>query len=225
MAERTDDIVTERHQGPDDLRREIARTRADMDRTLAAIEERVSPSRIKDRQVDRFRGRWERTREAVMGSADDGPGLGDRAGQVSDQMGGHASELGDRASETAHQLADSTREAPQRLEETTRGNPIATGLVAFGLGAIAGSLAPASTPERKVAQGLREEFEEPVRAELQSAGEEMKQDLQSHAEQAVQETKETAQRGKERTTEEAQQHADQLQGQAKDAADEVQQRR
>jgi ElaB/YqjD/DUF883 family membrane-anchored ribosome-binding protein len=206
-------------QQPEDLRRDIAQTRAEMDQTLAQIEDRVSPSRIKDRQVDRFRGRWDRTRTAVMGS--DGPDAKERASRVGDRAG----EMSDRASDSAQQAAEQARQAPDRVEEMTRGNPLAAGIVAFGLGALAGSLAPSSAPERQLASGLRDQFEEPVKGELQTAGEGMKEDLQEHAQQAVEETKRTAQGAADRTTEEARGRAENVRGEAERAADNVQAQR
>lgn len=44
MAEQSEDRMTD--QRPEELRQDIARTRSDMDQTLAQIEDRVSPSRI-----------------------------------------------------------------------------------------------------------------------------------------------------------------------------------
>jgi ElaB/YqjD/DUF883 family membrane-anchored ribosome-binding protein len=210
-------------QQPEELRRDIARTRADMDQTLAQIEDRVSPSRIKDRQVDRLRGRWQRTREAVMGS--EGPDMSQRADRVGDQMSVRASEMTERASDAAQHAVDQARHAPERVEEMTRGNPLAAGIIAFGLGALAGSLAPSSTPERELARGLRDEFEEPLREELQRAGEDVKQDLQEHAQQAVEETKQTAQSAAERTTDEARGRAEHVRGEAERAAEHVQEQR
>jgi ElaB/YqjD/DUF883 family membrane-anchored ribosome-binding protein len=216
---------------PDELRRDIARTRADMDQTLAQIEDRVSPSRIKDRQVDRLRGRWDRTRQAVMGSVDDvrdgggGPDVGRRASELGDRTSDRAGEMSERASDAAQHAADRARQTPERVEEVTRGNPLAVGLIAFGLGALAGSLAPSSAPERKLASGLRDEFEEPLREELQQAGQEVKEDLQEHAEQAVEETKQKAQREADRTTEEARGRAEDVRNEAERAADHVQEQR
>ncbi len=208
---------------PEDLRRDIARTRAEMDQTLAQIEDRVSPSRIKERQVDRFRGRWERTRDAVMGS--DGPDVGERAGEVGDQMSQRADQIGERASEMTDRAGERARQVPERAEEVTRGNPLAAGLIAFGLGALVGSLAPSSAPERQLASGLRDEFEEPVKSELQAAGGAVKEDLQEHAQQAVEETKQTARDAADRTTEEARGRAEEVRNEAERAADNVQEQR
>lgn len=187
-------------QRPEELRREIARTRADMDRTLAELEDRVSPSRIRQRQTDKMRSRWQRTRESVMGSTGDGPGARDRM------------------SDTAGSMGDAMRDAPQRVEDTTRGNPLAAGMIAFGLGALAGSLFPSSGAERSVASGLRDEFEEPVRSELQESGQQMKGNLQGHAEQAMEDTKRTAQQGAERTQQRAKGSAEEVRDHAQSSA-------
>ena len=211
---------------PEELRSDIARTRADMDQTLAQIEDRVSPTRIKERQMDRVRSRWDRTREAVMGSSvEDRPDVGQRASRVGDRVGERANEVSGRASDATQQAADRARQAPERVEEVTRGHPLAAGLIAFGLGALVGSLAPSSAPERQLASGLRDEFEEPVREELKQSGAEVKDDLREHAQQAVEETKQTAQGAADRTTEEARGRAEEVRSEAQRAADHVQEQR
>jgi len=80
-------------------------------------------------------------------------------------------------------------------------------------------------PERQLASGLRDEFEEPVKSELQSAGEGMKEDLQEHAQEAVEETKRTAKGAADRTTEDARDRAEEVRGEAEQAADNVQEQR
>jgi ElaB/YqjD/DUF883 family membrane-anchored ribosome-binding protein len=193
-------------QRPDELRREIARTRADMDRTLAELEDRVSPSRIRERQTERMRSRWRRTRDAVMGSPDEGPGA--------------ISRLSDRASD----VSQSMRDAPERVEEVARGNPLAAGMIAFGLGALAGSMFPSSGLERSLASELRDEFEEPVRSELQQAGEQLKADLQEHGQHAIDDTKRAAQEGLQRTTEQARGSADEVREHAQGSAEHLRDR-
>jgi ElaB/YqjD/DUF883 family membrane-anchored ribosome-binding protein len=191
-------------QDPELLRREIAATRADMDRTLAELEDRVSPTRIRERQTQKLQSRWEHARERVMGS-NEGTGH-----QVRERLMG-----------TAHDAQDAVQHAPERVEEVTRGNPLAVGMVAFGLGAVAGSLLPSSGPERSLATELRDEFEEPIRQELQAAGQQVKGELQEHAEQAVEETKQTAQQATERTKQQAQSSAEQVKDHARDNAQTV----
>jgi gas vesicle protein len=205
VAQRTDDIMSDQTtaQDPEQIRREIAATRADMDRTLAELEDRVSPTRIRERQTQKLQSRWQETRERVMGASDDGPSARDRL------MG------------SAHDAQEAVQHAPERMEEVTRGNPLAVGLIAFGVGAVAGSLLPSTGAERRVATELRNEFEEPVREQLQGAGQEIKGELQEHAQQAVEETKQTAQQAAERTQQEAKGSAEQVKQHAQDSAQTV----
>jgi uncharacterized protein YjbJ (UPF0337 family) len=193
---------------PEALRSEIARTRADMDATLAQLEYRVSPTHIKERQTEKVRSRWRSAKESVMGSAQ----------HTKDRVAGSASDGAGTVSETA-------QEAPERVEQMTRGNPLAAGLVAFGIGALAGTLLPATDPEQKLATGLRENFEEPVKQQMQAAGQEMKGELQDHAQQSAEQVKGRAQEAADTTKQQAQGSAQQVQGRAQEAKDEVQQQR
>lgn len=181
-------------------RREIEDTRSDMGRTLERIEDRVSPGAIKDRQAERLRGRWQRARQSVMGS-DAGPSARDRlSGATGD------------ARQAVH-------DAPDRVQESTRGNPLAAGLIALGLGALAGSLLPTSEGERRAAGQLREELEEPVRSELQRAGQQVGGELRDDAKHAAEEVSSTAEQAAERTKGEAQESAERVKGESKEASD------
>lgn len=142
-------MTQERTQDPELLRREIAATRADMDRTLAELEDRVSPTRIRQRQTAKVRSRWGEVKTSVMGSAD-----------AVQQRGGA---LADQAQDSLGDAQQAVQQAPEQLESATRGNPLAAGLIAFGIGSLAGSLFPATSPERKVAGELRERVEVDVR--------------------------------------------------------------
>ena len=189
---------------PDQQRREIAATREDMGRTMAEIEDRVSPSRIKERQSARMRSKWTRMRESVMGTSE---------------------EAKSRTSAKAHEAQERMQEAPERVEAMTRGNPMAAGLIALGFGALAGSLLPASRPEQEMASELRDEFEAPVRQGLQRTGHEMQDQLKEQAKETVKEhamevmsdTKESAKR----TQEEAKTSAQEVGSEAKDAGQSV----
>ena len=176
---------------PEQLRQDIARTRAEMGRTVDEIEDRVSPSRIRERQANRIRGRWERARTTVMGEP--GPsGTRERVGGMADQA------------------SESVQRAPERVEDMTRGNPLAAGMIAFGLGALAGSLLPSSEAERSIAGELREEFETPVRDSLQRSSEEVADHMKDEAQRSMEETKQVAQDAAERTSEQAQRSAEQV---------------
>lgn len=186
-------------QDPEQLRRDIARTREEMGTTVEAIEDRMSPRRIRERQVTRLRGRWHDAREAVMGSASEEHDLRHRASRA----------------------GDAVQHAPDRARGTTRGNPLAAGMIAFGVGALAGTFLPVTTPEQRAAARLRDEFEEPVREELQHAGQQVADHMREEAKDAGQQVKQTAQDVVDTTSEEARQSADEVREHAQGSADQV----
>ena len=56
---------------PDQIRADIERTRAELSDDVNALTEKVTPSRIVQRRVDRTKDRFGALRERVMGSASD----------------------------------------------------------------------------------------------------------------------------------------------------------
>ena len=187
---------------PDEIRRDIERTRSDMDVTLDTLEDRVSPGRVAQRQGDKLKGRWQQVRSSVMGSAQD---VKDKVTPDSD---GSSSSDGPGAGE--------------KVQQRTRGNPLAAGTIAFGVGALIGSLMPSSDAEQQAASRLRDEVEQPVREEAKRVAQQSKEDLQPEAEQAAQEVKGTATDAAQTTTQEGQERAQQVQQRASDASDRVQ---
>lgn len=171
---------------PQEVRRQITQTRQDMGRTMAEIEDRVHPQRIKERQVDKVRQRWRGAREAVMGSPGGGPSRRDRAGDY------------------ASGAKDTVQQTPERAVQATRGNPLAAGAIAFGVGALAGTLLPPSDAERRAAGRLRDEFEEPVRDELQRSGQRIGEAVQQRAREAGDEVKQTAEQAAGKVKQDAQ---------------------
>lgn len=194
-------------QSPDEIRREIEQTRHELGTTLEDIEDRVSPARIKERQTDRIRGRFERVRESVMGSAHEGRGA------ASDQM--------DSVKDRVDDVRGAVQQAPDQALQQARGNPLAAGLVAFGGGMLLASLLPATQREQDAAHTLRDRYEEPVRSQLQEVGQEAKENLQGSAQAAAQEVKATAQDAAEQTKSSAQSSAETIKSDAQRAREET----
>lgn len=185
-------------QSPDEIRREIEETRTNLGHTLEDIEDRVSPSRIKDRRVEAFQNRIQSVRESVMGSADDArSSAGDRAGQARDTL----------------------RHAPEQTLNRARGNPLAAGLIAFGGGLLLASLIPASEREQDAAQTLRDRYEEPVRSELRQAGQQAGEHLKGSAQEAAEELRSTAQDAAHQTRQDAQSSTQTVRSDAQNARD------
>jgi len=115
---------------PDAVRREIDTTRAELSRDVDALTDKVSPTRVVGRRVEKVRGAATSARSRVMGS-----------GAASSMSGSTASAV------------DSTR-------RSTEGNPLAAGLIAFGVGWLVSSLVPATEKERAAASTVEEKARE-----------------------------------------------------------------
>jgi hypothetical protein len=151
-------------QSAQEVRREIERTRDDLGETVDAIGEKVSPRQAVRRRADRLQVTVKSLRERVMGSAGDAgssvsSGASSMASSVQDTASGMASSIGEAASEAA----EAVRNAPETVKAQTQGNPLAVGVIAFGLGALAGTLLPKTQTEQQLAPPLRENVIEPVK--------------------------------------------------------------
>jgi len=131
----------------DELREEIAERREGIGRDLTAIGDRVSPGRMADRSKERARRNVASWRTRVMGSAD----------HVKTSIGGAASSAtGSAGSGVGQRISDTEDMVTERVE----GSPIAVGLVAFGLGFIAGSLLPATRQEQRLAEKVEPQLDQ-----------------------------------------------------------------
>ena len=204
-----------RSDDPDQIRREIERTQAHLTSDVDALTEKVTPSRIVARRVDRAKAAGRRLTDRVMGS-DDTPGRYDpynpyrdgytdtrsprhaatdtarsAAGSVSDAASSAASTIQD----TASSAAAAVQEAPQAVRRQTQGNPLAAGLIAFGAGWLISSLLPASRQEQRLAQQATEKAADvggPLAEKARDAAMEIKDNLQEPAQEAVASVKDTA---------------------------------
>ena len=109
-----------------ELKEEIEERRRAVDDDLEAIGDKVSPSKVARRRADAVGSKLSSAKTAVMGSA------GDAAGSV-------------RSGATA---------IPGQISSTAQGNPLAAGLVAFGLGLVVAAALPASDAERRAAASV-----------------------------------------------------------------------
>jgi hypothetical protein len=171
---------------PQRLRREIEYTQRNLSSDVDALTEKVTPSRIVQRRTDRVRRRFTTMRDKVMGTAADTTSTaGRRAGHA-------ASTVAEQTSSMASSAGEAISEAPQAIRRGTEGNPMAAGLIAFGLGWLASSLIPASRPEQQLADQAKE-FVREHSDQLGHVASEMKDNLREPAQQAVESVKSTAQ--------------------------------
>jgi gas vesicle protein len=171
------------------LRREIDLSRAELGTDVDALTEKVSPRRVVERRVDRAKDAIGGLKEKVMGTTSDvssstGHGLSGVASSVQDGVQNAASTVGDTASTAA---VGARRQA--------QGNPLAAGVIAFGLGWLVSSLLPASQKERELARTVKDQAQPAVQAAGQQAGQalsEVKDNLQEPAQRAAQSVQDTA---------------------------------
>jgi len=206
-------------QSPEEIRREIERTREDLGETMQAIGERVSPGRIVHRRKERVRNRFTSVREAVMGSAQDAYGAaGGRVSSASDS----ARQAARGMAETTGSMVDQVREAPELARRQTQGNPLAAGVIAFGGGVLLASLLPPSEREQQAAQALTERLE-PVKEHAREAAEEVKAGVTDAASQAAEQVKQQASQAAESVKGEAQAAAQDVKSQGQSSAEAVRQ--
>ncbi len=111
--------------------------------------------------------------------------------------------------------------APDALKRKTQGNPLAAGLVAFGLGALIAGLIPASDQEQQVAANLKANLE-PVKEQVTDAAKDAAANLKAPAQEAAQSVKETATDAADTVKSEGQSAAGNVQDQAQQSKQTIQ---
>jgi len=185
---------------PEQIRREIERTRLELSDNVNALGDKVNPGSIAKRQVGRVRGAATSVKEAVMGSAADAADTGQ---QVATTMG------------------DAVTNAPNAVARKAQGSPIAAGLIAFGAGLLVSSLLPASRVEQQAAEKVKDTAQ-PMVDDLTDTAKEVAGNLKEPAQQALEEVKSTATDAATTVKDEATSAADDVKSQAQDSTDTIQ---
>lgn len=174
---------------PDQIRDDIEVTRDRLANDVDRLADKTSPSRIAQRRVADAKAKMHGLSDRVMGNAHD------NGGTVKDKASGAVDTAKDKASDVAGQVTDRVRQAPAAVGRQTQGNPVATGLVAFGAGMLAASLLPATGLEKRAGRQLRahaDDLVEPVRQPLAESAEHLREDLGSHAQESLASVRDTA---------------------------------
>ncbi|MFP5416471.1 MAG: DUF3618 domain-containing protein [Actinomycetes bacterium] len=195
---------------PEAIRRDIERTRADLSDNVNALAENANPANAARRQVDKVKDRAHDLKERVFGDPNDPWDDG--------AVGGVQAKASGLAEDAAYQV----QRTPAKLRRSTQGNPLAAGLIAFGLGALVGGLLPASEAEKDLAQTAKEKAQ-PVLDEAQAMAKEAAENLRPVAEEAVAGVKDTASTAAGNVKTEATAAKDTVAEQARTATDEVKQ--
>ncbi|WKU07905.1 DUF3618 domain-containing protein [Micromonospora sp. HUAS LYJ1] len=182
---------------PDQIRREIEATRNSLSSDVDALAYKVSPGRIVDDRKQRARNALQNVRDRVMGTASDlGHGTSHAAHSVGDRAAAAASAVGEGAHAAASSVGDAAQRTPQMIRQKSEGNPIAAGLIAFGVGMLVSSLIPASRREQDLAAQVREKAGEhsgAVKEKLGAVAGELTEELREPARQATESLRGTAQ--------------------------------
>lgn len=168
-------------QSPEEIRQNIETTRRELGQDVDALADKVTPSKIVDRQVGKVRNALVSVKDRVMGAADDA-----------------ASSVAGAGESVAHGVEDAGRSVTRK----TQGNPLAAGLVAFGAGLLVASLIPPSRRERELAAKV-EDKAQPLVEGAKDAALEVGEHLKEPARDAVESVKATAQTAAQEVADEA----------------------
>ena len=189
------DVV--RSDDPDEIRNDIERTRRELGQDVDALADKVSPGKMAQRQTDKMRRAATRLKDRVMGTASD---------------------VVDSTQEAVGHAGEAVADAPRKVASAAQGNPVAAGLIAFGLGWLLSSLVPASRPERDMADKV-EDAAAPLVDQARDVAMESAENLREPAREAVDAVKGRAAEAMDTVKAEGADAASEMQTDARHAAD------
>jgi uncharacterized protein YjbJ (UPF0337 family) len=195
---------------PEELRSEIDMTREELAYDVDRLADRTVPSRVAGRKWEGAKSRVRSVTDRVMGARDQAQGKASQAGskvqdaasRAGDTVQSAASRAGEKAQDAAHSVADTVRQTPDTVVRQTQGNPVAVGLIAFGVGLLAASLLPETEAEKRAGAAVAERSGDLVDKAKETARE-VADDLGGTAREAAGQVKETAREAAQHTAEQA----------------------
>ncbi|HEY5846821.1 MAG TPA: DUF3618 domain-containing protein [Microlunatus sp.] len=211
---------------PDAIRADIERTRAELSYNVDALADTANPKKMAERQVDKVKGAAISVKERIMGSDDpyDDGKVGDAKAAVSDRVSavqGGVQQGVATVQDKASSVGDAVASAPRRAKQGTQGNPLAAGLIAFGVGLLISGAIPSSQKEQRAVSDLQDKHLEPLKEKATEAAKEMAGNLKEPAQQAAESVKATATDAVQNVKDEGVTAKDQVQGQVQDSKDTV----
>lgn len=173
---------------PEAIRQDIEATRRELGNDVDALADKVSPSSIAQRQTEKVKDFGRKVKDNVMG--------------VADSAGSH---VGDAASSAASLPATAVSKAT--------GNPLAVGVIAFGVGLLAASLIPASDAEKQLAQSAKDKAA-PLVDDLKETAKGVAEDLKEPAMSAAESVKGAATEAVSNVKDDARSQTDGVKGEA-----------
>ncbi|WP_404432399.1 DUF3618 domain-containing protein [Microbacterium lacus] len=157
-------------ESTDVIRARIEETRRELGGDVDALADKVSPSKMVERQTDKVKDALGSVRDRVMGAADD---------------------AGSAVSGAGSSAADGIGDAKDRVVAKAQGNPIAVGLIAFGAGLLISSMFPASSREKDIAADVKDKAQ-PLLDEVTEVAKDVGTHLKDPAQQAATAVKDAA---------------------------------
>ena len=124
---------------PQQLKQDIEGTRSQLSNDLDALTDRLNPSNVAQRQVDKAKA------NVATGIAG-----------VKDRVMGSAHDVADTARNAADSGRGGASDGKAAVKQRTRGNPMAAGLIAFGAGWLLSSLIPTASAEKDLASAAKD---------------------------------------------------------------------
>lgn len=193
----------------DQLEHDTTETRESLGQDVSRLSEKVSPSSFLERRKAKLQHSAGSMKDRLMGSSDT-PGQA-----AKDKAASAASSVKDATDSLASKIGDAT--SADAVRQQTQGNPIAAGLIAFGVGWLLSSLVPASQAEQAAATKVEETAGDPLKQSAHEVAGNLQQPLQDSAD-AV---KAAATDAAEKTTDHARSATGDLTSTARDAAQDV----
>jgi len=198
---------------PEQLERDIAKTRERLGRDVDVLAEKVSPTAAAKRRVEKVREGATSIRERVMGT------VTDKTSTAGETMHNAKESVTDAAHTARESVTDAAQTAKTTVRRQTSGNPLAAGAVAFGVGWLLSSLIPTTRAEEQLGGTIKEKATDQagaIKQGLKSAASSVADDLREPAKEALEQVKQTATESMQSVKDETTSEASTLAGEAKD---------
>src|SRR3954447_807575 len=144
-------------QTPEEIRADIEATRGRLGTDVDAVAEKVTPSKIVQRKTEKVKGKFGRAKDRIMGTAEDAKDrVTGTAGDAGHSLQSTAQDVGHSLQSTAHDVGETVSDVPHQIARRASGNPLAAGLIAFGVGWLVSSLIPPTQAEQQAAGALKD---------------------------------------------------------------------
>lgn len=191
---------------PSEIRAQIEQTRTSLSDNVDALADQANPAHIAQRQVTKAKRAGSRLLDRVLGAAED----------VKDATADKVEEITHRAGNVGQGVSELPRAAGQQAQ----GNPLAAGVVAFGIGLLIAAAFPASRKEEELAQAVKDKAQ-PLTDQVAEAARQVADNLAEPAKEAVDSLKSSATAAVEAVKEEGNAAVGEVTGVASDSVDEV----